>query len=65
MAYVYLIKYKVNYTFETKYKAFCTFVEASNFHKNYKNHLLENAFITHYEILVLEVDMNCTNPEKH
>ncbi|WP_174480488.1 hypothetical protein [Spiroplasma endosymbiont of Danaus chrysippus] len=55
MAYVYLIKYK----------AFCTFVEASNFHKNYKHRLLENAFITHYEILVLEVDMNCTNPEKH
>lgn len=55
MSYIYLVKYKVNYTFETKYKAFCTFVEATNFHKNYKHHLLEDAYIIHYEILVMEV----------
>ncbi|WP_174480025.1 MULTISPECIES: hypothetical protein [unclassified Spiroplasma] len=55
MSYIYLVKYKVNYTDETKYKVFCTFIDANNFHRNYKHHLLENAFITHYEILVLEV----------
>ncbi|WP_338977528.1 hypothetical protein [Spiroplasma endosymbiont of Panzeria rudis] len=61
MAYVYLIKYKVNYTFETKYKVFYTFKEANNFHKNYKHHLLEDAYIIHYEILAFELDMQYTN----
>ncbi|WJG70446.1 MULTISPECIES: hypothetical protein [Spiroplasma] len=61
MAYVYLIKYQVNYTDETKYKVFSTFKDANNFHRNYKHHLLENAFITHYEILVMELDMEYTN----
>ncbi|WJG69753.1 hypothetical protein SIXOD_v1c07050 [Spiroplasma ixodetis Y32] len=34
MSYIYLIKYKVNYTYETKYKVFCTFIDANNFHRN-------------------------------
>lgn len=65
---IYLMKYKVNYTFETKYKVFKSFEEATLFHKNYKHHVLNHdygyndkiAFITHYEILVLDTDFNQT-----
>ncbi len=64
MSYIYLVKYQVNYTDETKYKVFWNFIDANNFHRNYKHHLLENAFITHYEILAFELDMQYPNQEK-
>lgn len=62
---IYLMKYKVSYIYETKYKAFRTFEEATKFHRNYKHHILNNdsytpnqkqeAFITHFEIIVLDL----------
>lgn len=68
MKYAYLLKYKVNYVYEKKYKLFSTIENANNFLKNYKHHILtgsynaqkyqEPAFITHYEILVMELDIN-------
>lgn len=68
MKYVYLLKYKVNYTDEVKSKVFLTIEEAINFHTNYKHHILNKhrnsleieAFITHYEILVMELDFKQT-----
>ncbi|CAB1054318.1 hypothetical protein [Spiroplasma endosymbiont of Danaus chrysippus] len=73
MKYAYLLKYKVNYVYETKYKLFSTIENVINFHKNYKHHILtgsynsqknqEPAFITHYEILVMELDINLNNKE--
>ncbi len=30
MSYIYLVKYQVNYTDETKYKVFCIFIDANN-----------------------------------
>ncbi len=61
MKYVYLLQYTVNYTDVIKQKVFLTIEEAINFHRNYKHHLLEDAYITHYEILVLELDINLRN----
>ncbi|WP_375316839.1 hypothetical protein [Spiroplasma endosymbiont of Virgichneumon dumeticola] len=68
MQYAYLLKYKVNYTDETKYKVFTKIENAINFHKNYKHPILNDnnferivttkAFITNYEILVMELDIN-------
>ncbi|WP_339046988.1 hypothetical protein [Spiroplasma endosymbiont of Colias croceus] len=73
MKYAYLLKYKVNYVYETKYKLFSTIENANNFLKNYKHHVLtgsynaqkyqEPAFITHYEILVMEIDITINNIE--
>ncbi|WP_342275906.1 hypothetical protein [Spiroplasma endosymbiont of Nebria brevicollis] len=57
MQYNYLLKYKVNYTNKRKQKIFSTIENAINFHKNYKHHILENAYIEHYEILVMELDI--------
>ncbi|WP_342276394.1 hypothetical protein [Spiroplasma endosymbiont of Nebria brevicollis] len=66
MQYVYLLKYTVNYTNEIKYKVFTKIENAINFHKNYKHHILKvpyydyqepEAFITHYEILVMKLDI--------
>lgn len=65
---IYLMKYKVNYTEELKYKAFRTFEDATYFHQNYNHHLApinfmerpmncpEPFFITHFEIIVLDLD---------
>lgn len=69
---MYLMKYKVNYTPQTKYKLFSSFEAATNFHITYKHHILNGreyikqklsntqiptiGFITHYDIIVLEVD---------
>ncbi|WP_342277168.1 hypothetical protein [Spiroplasma endosymbiont of Nebria brevicollis] len=58
MQYVYLLKYTVNYTNEIKYKVFTKIENAINFHKNYKHYILKNAYIEHYEILVMELNIN-------
>lgn len=63
---MYLMKYKVNYTPQTKYKLFSSFEAATNFHRTYEHHILNRkrqieleqlAFITHYDIIVLDVDL--------
>ncbi|WP_375316904.1 hypothetical protein [Spiroplasma endosymbiont of Virgichneumon dumeticola] len=70
MQYAYLLKYKVNYTDEIKYKVFTKIENAINFHKNYKHPILNDtyerivttkAFITNYEILVMELDIKGVN----
>ncbi|WP_375318316.1 hypothetical protein [Spiroplasma endosymbiont of Virgichneumon dumeticola] len=71
MQYAYLLKYKVNYTDEIKYKVFTKIENAINFHKNYKHPILndntferivtQQAFITNYEILVMELDIKGVN----
>lgn len=59
MKYAYLLKYKTNYEIETKYKLFSTIENTIiNFHRNYKHHILENAYIQDYQILVMELDTN-------
>lgn len=58
MKYTYLLKYKTNYGIETKYKLFSTIENAISFHRNYKHHILENAYIQDYQILVMELDTN-------
>ncbi|WJG70423.1 hypothetical protein [Spiroplasma ixodetis] len=63
MKYVYLLKYEVNYNCHIKYKVFSTIENANNFHKNYKHHLIKDAYIEKYEILVMELDINLNNKE--
>ncbi|WP_339048028.1 hypothetical protein [Spiroplasma endosymbiont of Colias croceus] len=63
MKYAYLLKYEVNYTGQIKYKLFSTIENANNFHRNYKHHLIKEAYIEKYEILVMELDINLNNKE--
>ncbi|WP_425376692.1 hypothetical protein [Spiroplasma endosymbiont of Aleiodes alternator] len=64
MKYAYLLKYEVNYTTgQIKYKLFSTIENANNFHRNYKHHLIKEAYIEKYEILVMELDINLNNKE--
>ncbi len=63
MKYAYLLKYKTNYGIETKYNFFSTIENAINFHRNYKHHILKNADIQDYQILVMELDISLNNNE--